>query len=1170
MNEDGPSSLPAAVMPESSSLSLGSPASREASADAANEARAGEAMSEHRWEGPSSKVREETQPGHNPPQTSKHIRAEKSRKPSAVEDRDTCRICRQEESTEEPLFYPCKCSGSIKFVHQTCLLQWLSHAQKKHCELCKTTFRFTKLYSPNMPSGVPLLKFSRQAVIHTYKILCTWLRVALVAVVWLGLFPYAMRCVWRGLFWLVEGGWVDWQEAEKRALLADTPSYEESSFQEQALVQDLQAPGSWLIDPHANNMTAAQIVLHVAKALPGVALKPFSLLLHFDQGGPLLYRLGKGTVLMVYSFLAGETTMVEEATPRKPETLPWRVRPSWLSEFEYLKNLTPSPQINLIIVDVLEGQLITLSLVVIFVLLFLIREWVIQQHPHNRPAIDNEIEENAGHAPVNVDQAPRNPSESAAVDVATTTSPSASLPETVTNVGPEPNTPRLAGRSNLGNGQPPPGDFQLEGTVEENSTSERRPKMPKREIRELVSKLAQYREDGLFNVQGQHGEVGRGLETIWDRAKVSPSDIVKVIKDEGGGEDLDWLIDAIHALAIDKDDRNINSETPPQNFLPSDRVVSNDSKSQNVEYGQSTAETQEDELDKNYQEGSAAGSSSAEPPNIPGYSVTNAENRASDPSNDAEQSALRRPSTASEAGSEVLGAEVDTATGLPNYRAPRGLFNEVLDWFWGDMVPEVDRHPVPAQDEEQIAENPRAEAPFVLARDNPFPPRDNAAQAENEVQDADVLAAARQAGIDPAAGEDLEDLEDMEGVMELVGFQGPVEGLFQNALFCAVLVSVVLIVGVWLPFIMGTSFVTTLSDPVLFLFKGPALLLSFLADTVVDCGIIVFGCMFCWLDYTVRFLLRPVRWFSPSLGNITQDKAIVDTARAQAEHAVSRLGRSFVQPSGELKTINFAIVSAIEHQALLHVEQNVRSSFKSLVDIIQFVFLKVTTEDSSTLCLRLWIYIRQLGPMAFDILYRTLGTLRISLASLSHINLYNVHISSGRRSTPLDFSLVHWNSRDRGLAILFGYLSFTLTGAAYIHLRHWLEGKPKNEKVQGKVADFLYQMGGVLKVIVVIGIEMIIFPLYCGVLLDVALLPLFGSASISSRIAFSKTSPLTSLFVHWFIGTSYMFHFALFVATCRKLMRSGVLCKSLSLSQQESTNVPLISIQRLHQRPRRP
>lgn len=37
---------------------------------------------------------------------------------SAPTEPETCRICRTEGTEKEPLFYPCKCSGSIKFVHQ--------------------------------------------------------------------------------------------------------------------------------------------------------------------------------------------------------------------------------------------------------------------------------------------------------------------------------------------------------------------------------------------------------------------------------------------------------------------------------------------------------------------------------------------------------------------------------------------------------------------------------------------------------------------------------------------------------------------------------------------------------------------------------------------------------------------------------------------------------------------------------------------------------------------------------------------------------------------------------------------------------------------------------------------------------------------------------------------
>jgi E3 ubiquitin-protein ligase MARCH6 len=75
---------------------------------------------------------------------------------SAEEDNveSICRVCRTEGEPDRPLFYPCRCSGSIKFIHevsftlednntkQDCLVTWLKHSKKKTCELCKTAYSF--------------------------------------------------------------------------------------------------------------------------------------------------------------------------------------------------------------------------------------------------------------------------------------------------------------------------------------------------------------------------------------------------------------------------------------------------------------------------------------------------------------------------------------------------------------------------------------------------------------------------------------------------------------------------------------------------------------------------------------------------------------------------------------------------------------------------------------------------------------------------------------------------------------------------------------------------------------------------------------------------------------------------------------------------------------------
>lgn len=51
------------------------------------------------------------------------------------EEEDVCRICRNPGDADNPLRYPCACSGSIKFVHQDCLLQWLNHSNARQCEV---------------------------------------------------------------------------------------------------------------------------------------------------------------------------------------------------------------------------------------------------------------------------------------------------------------------------------------------------------------------------------------------------------------------------------------------------------------------------------------------------------------------------------------------------------------------------------------------------------------------------------------------------------------------------------------------------------------------------------------------------------------------------------------------------------------------------------------------------------------------------------------------------------------------------------------------------------------------------------------------------------------------------------------------------------------------------
>lgn len=52
---------------------------------------------------------------------------------SSIKSSETiCRICQIEDTIQnDDLIIACKCKGSLKFVHESCLLKWLTYNRKK-------------------------------------------------------------------------------------------------------------------------------------------------------------------------------------------------------------------------------------------------------------------------------------------------------------------------------------------------------------------------------------------------------------------------------------------------------------------------------------------------------------------------------------------------------------------------------------------------------------------------------------------------------------------------------------------------------------------------------------------------------------------------------------------------------------------------------------------------------------------------------------------------------------------------------------------------------------------------------------------------------------------------------------------------------------------------------
>ncbi|XP_044298792.1 uncharacterized protein LOC123029671 [Varanus komodoensis] len=94
---------------------------------------------------------------------------------------DACRICHCEGDEESPLIAPCRCTGSLNFVHQACLQHWIKSSDTRCCELCKYEFVMeTKLKPWRKWEKLQMTSSERR------KIICsvTFHVIAITCVIW--------------------------------------------------------------------------------------------------------------------------------------------------------------------------------------------------------------------------------------------------------------------------------------------------------------------------------------------------------------------------------------------------------------------------------------------------------------------------------------------------------------------------------------------------------------------------------------------------------------------------------------------------------------------------------------------------------------------------------------------------------------------------------------------------------------------------------------------------------------------------------------------------------------------------------------------------------------------------------------------------------------------------
>ncbi|XP_036952457.1 uncharacterized protein DDB_G0284459 isoform X1 [Acanthopagrus latus] len=115
------------------------------------------------------------------PQTHCGMNGDISRLCSDDSELEVCRICHCEGDDECPLIMPCRCTGSLSFVHQACLNQWIKSSDTRCCELCKFDFVMeTKLKPLRKWEKLNMTKGERR------KIFCSVLfhLIAIVCMLW--------------------------------------------------------------------------------------------------------------------------------------------------------------------------------------------------------------------------------------------------------------------------------------------------------------------------------------------------------------------------------------------------------------------------------------------------------------------------------------------------------------------------------------------------------------------------------------------------------------------------------------------------------------------------------------------------------------------------------------------------------------------------------------------------------------------------------------------------------------------------------------------------------------------------------------------------------------------------------------------------------------------------
>jgi len=407
-----------------------------------------------------------------------------------------------------------------------------------------------------------------------------------------------------------------------------------------------------------------------------------------------------------------------------------------------------------------------------------------------------------------------------------------------------------------------------------------------------------------------------------------------------------------------------------------------------------------------------------------------------------------------------------------------------LDWFLGD-IPQVDRNAGNNRNEDAAA-LPPDEAGDAAMEEDPLhaewngainPPQPEGAQnnLENRVNGA-------------AAPVDIDEGDDFDGIMELIGMRGPIFGLLQNAVISLVLITAAVMLGVAVPYIWGRILLTVLAHPLLFTVVIPWSLAVFCANLMIDTAIGVACYTLFVADTGLRSILSMGWWSkvvdfgrSEALGSLMHTYAT--DAWKRVVHKLTTLALVLASDRTSMEGVSIIATHPGTSHAWLASRQPWARATLAMSWFTEKLAASANLTSSTSHNLQIAAQENKTASEVFYTAFEHLVEIWKEPSIKQRNATFIIPAVSEAEEALVEFSnSSSWTAADRVVAVIAGYVLFTIVGAWYL-AKHKSQPGSYRRHLEKTSIELLQQAGGVMKVILIIGIEMFVFPLYCGLLL---------------------------------------------------------------------------------------